>query len=227
MFLINCFLAALFLVDVAFKIVSLGWRQYFNDGWNQLDFVSSLGAIIGLGVLLGTGSNYALIGNMVRVFRMGRILVNYSDTTRDLINSMLFSLPALRNVFLMLILGPLTQCPLYLLFSIFYLPSSISFFYFYFYFYFENDIIIFIFIEPIIISVYYCLSNIFTPLFDRSISSLLRGQTLHATLCSDLHVQCDRSKHVREDGLQRRLRPPRKLSVLWSCLLDHVEVYNR
>ena len=69
-----------FLVEASLKVVMLGWRDYWESGWNRLDFVLVVVSLPVLVMPLGAGvlANVLLLrmGRLFRLFRMLRFVPN-------------------------------------------------------------------------------------------------------------------------------------------------------
>lgn len=99
-------LALVFLLEAVFKLGALGPSQYFKDGFNCLDCVTVLGSVAGLITLAVTGTNSGLIVNIMRIFRVGRLikLLNNVKSLQRLIKTIYLTLPAVINICLVLCL---------------------------------------------------------------------------------------------------------------------------
>lgn len=45
---INYVFSAIFLIEAILKILGLGPKRYFSDGWNQFDFIIAVGSVISI-----------------------------------------------------------------------------------------------------------------------------------------------------------------------------------
>ena len=100
----NLVFVALFTIEMLLKWLGLGLRQYFTDVWSQFDFF--LVAIGLFGVSVTDIPFNVNILRVMRVFRTMRLLalVRRAKRVRILLETLWFSLPALGNVSLFLLL---------------------------------------------------------------------------------------------------------------------------
>ena len=99
LFVANSVFTFIFLSEVLAKTFALGPRAYFGDKWNRFDtFVVAL-SLAGFAVEMGTDTKASYLA-MLRVFRVARVLrlVKRAKGLRTLLQTLLFSLPALLNV---------------------------------------------------------------------------------------------------------------------------------
>jgi voltage-dependent calcium channel L type alpha-1D len=102
----NIFFTVLFALEAAIKITGLG-RYYWKEPWNIFDFVVAMGSCFGtIYTMVGgdaVGSTAAMIRG-VRVLRLIR-LIQTAPSLRQLVNTLLFTLPSLINIgaFLLLV----------------------------------------------------------------------------------------------------------------------------
>eukprot|EP00286_Rhodomonas_abbreviata_P016608 CAMPEP_0181339070 /NCGR_PEP_ID=MMETSP1101-20121128/29019_1 /TAXON_ID=46948 /ORGANISM="Rhodomonas abbreviata, Strain Caron Lab Isolate" /LENGTH=1004 /DNA_ID=CAMNT_0023449933 /DNA_START=425 /DNA_END=3439 /DNA_ORIENTATION=- len=117
----DCFTAVIFWINVTFtlifvfeanvKLIGLGFKWYFHDGWNLFDFVVAILSciIIGLDVVNGeySCSRSGLGGvpqipalQILRAFRIARVfrLIRRAKGLRIMIQTLIISLPALWNI---------------------------------------------------------------------------------------------------------------------------------
>ena len=98
LFQFNIFFVALFTFEFLVKVLGMGLRKYFLDGWNLLDFGI---VIIGLVAVALHGSNVGAVRSL-RTLRALRPLraVSRWESMRITVNSLLNSIPAISNVLL-------------------------------------------------------------------------------------------------------------------------------
>ena len=87
---------ALFIVEAMLKIIAVYPKVglYFKDGWNLFDFL-----IITVSLIPATGE-YAMIGRLVRVFRLLRV-VSVVPELRVMVMALIQSIPSMFNVMLL------------------------------------------------------------------------------------------------------------------------------
>merc|ERR1711871_1197710 len=93
----------LYLVELLIKLLAMGAHFDFEDPWNQFDAVVVVLSLISMVLLdfvldITTGSTAVILLRVVRIGRLFR-LIKKAKTLRRLLSTMLFSLPALLNVF--------------------------------------------------------------------------------------------------------------------------------
>ena len=105
LFVANSFFTFVFLCEVIAKITALGVVNYFEDPWNRFDFTVVGFSLVGFIVTMSTDASAGFIA-MLRVFRVARVLrlVRRARGLRTLLQTLLFSLPALVNVGSVLVL---------------------------------------------------------------------------------------------------------------------------
>ena len=103
--LLNVVFTTIFAIEAALKITAYGWR-YFDNGWNQFDFVIVIGSISGLILLALTSTNVVLVITVARMFRALRVirLVNGFTSVKRLTSTVMLCLPGLVNIILLLLL---------------------------------------------------------------------------------------------------------------------------
>lgn len=110
----NHFFTLIFLVEAILKFIAFG-MTYFNNAWNKFDFfvVSASIADVFLDVVLKDGvpeggflSVAPKIARVMRVLRVTRILrlAGKAKSLQAILQTITFSIPALANVFFLLIL---------------------------------------------------------------------------------------------------------------------------
>ncbi|KAL4169649.1 hypothetical protein KRP22_010567 [Phytophthora ramorum] len=102
----NLIFTVLFVLEATIKIVGLG-NYYWKESWNIFDFVVAIGSCFGMIYTWvdgnAVGSSAAMIRG-VRVLRLIR-LIQTAPSLRQLVNTLLFTLPSLINIgcFLLLV----------------------------------------------------------------------------------------------------------------------------
>jgi len=102
---LNYIFTVIFLLEMVLKHIGLGLKQYWRDGWNRFD-----GTIVILSavffVLTVSGTTIAFDPTIARVFRMLRIfrVIKRAKAIKQLIYTLIFSMPALANVALLMLL---------------------------------------------------------------------------------------------------------------------------
>ena len=110
----NHFFTVIFLVEAVLKFIAFG-MTYFNNAWNKFDFfvVSASIMDVFLDVILKDGvpaggflSVAPKIARVMRVLRVTRILrlAGKAKSLQAILQTITFSIPALANVFFLLIL---------------------------------------------------------------------------------------------------------------------------
>jgi hypothetical protein len=113
----NCVFTTIFVIEATIKILGLGLKWYFYDWWNLFDFVIVL-LSVGITILDILGKEYACgfdrtgaIGkipgiNLLRALRIARVLrlVRRFKGLRQMIETLIVSLPSLVNIGLLLII---------------------------------------------------------------------------------------------------------------------------
>lgn len=100
----NVIFTGIFLVEAVLKLIAIGPRWYFRDRMNQFDFAVVVASIITIGIDFQSGKPSSGGGgagvNLLRVLRVARLfrLIRRAKGIRQLIQTLLFSLPALYNV---------------------------------------------------------------------------------------------------------------------------------
>jgi hypothetical protein len=70
---LNQIFTAIFTVEAIIRLLALGWRNYFKDGWNIFDFLIALGSVIGIFVSMSTSVQIRGTSTL-RAFRILRLL---------------------------------------------------------------------------------------------------------------------------------------------------------
>ena len=99
LFWANTTFTFIFLAEMVAKNVALGPLEYFMDAWNRFDASVVTLSIVGFAVEMSTDTKASYIA-VLRVFRVARVLrlVKRAKGLRTLLQTLLFSLPALFNV---------------------------------------------------------------------------------------------------------------------------------
>jgi Ion transport protein len=98
--LLNFVFAMLFVAEVLIKWVALGLRQYFNDHWNRFDFFVVVLSIIMIIFPAPPDPTVFRVMRVIRVFR----LIKRAHGMQQLIRTLVFSLPALYDIGILLLL---------------------------------------------------------------------------------------------------------------------------
>lgn len=99
--MMNLVFTVLFAIEMVLKLIGLGFKYYFNDGWNCLDFVVVVGSIIMI-PLDGILNLQALRPfRLLVIFRM----IRRARGIRLMVSTLLLSLPSLFNVTCLLALA--------------------------------------------------------------------------------------------------------------------------
>jgi len=93
------FFCFVFTLEAIFKMIALGWR-YFTEGWNRFDFVIVIATDVSLIINLVTSVSVGPIAQVVRSFRVGRIvrLLNGSSSLNLLIGTLMSTMIGLANI---------------------------------------------------------------------------------------------------------------------------------
>ncbi|CAD8085687.1 unnamed protein product [Paramecium sonneborni] len=116
---LNLVLSIVFIFESLLKIIGFGPRGYFRNNWNQFDFFVVLSSILDMILSFTDNKNNPILTagpQLIRVFRVLRVtrlfrLVKSLHSLKKLIDTALFSLPALFNVSALMFL-------LYFIFSV-------------------------------------------------------------------------------------------------------------
>jgi hypothetical protein len=97
--IINYIFSAVFIVEMILKLMGFG-LAYFKDAWNVFDFSIVWLTIIGYIVQTTSTVSVGPVAGAVRAFRIGRLirLVRGAPKLRELINTLVLTLPALGNI---------------------------------------------------------------------------------------------------------------------------------
>lgn len=96
----NILFAAIFTVEMLLKLIGIGWKQYIKDAWNCFDGILVILSWIGYAYDLGA------LASLFRIFRVARMfrLIRSSPGLLNLLKTLIFSLPALLNVGILMVL---------------------------------------------------------------------------------------------------------------------------
>jgi len=107
---INLVFTFIFLTEAILKLFGLGIKQYFDSALNTFDFVVVSVSVIGcaIEIMMGDDQSSTLIGVLLlfraaRVMRLFRLTVRFEGVKR-LLETLVFTLPALMNVTMLLVL---------------------------------------------------------------------------------------------------------------------------
>lgn len=108
----NHFFTAIFLIEAILKFIAFG-STYFNNAWNKFDFFvvsASIGDVFlevfdfsGAGGFISVAPKIARVMRVLRVTRILR-LAGKAESLQAILQTITFSIPALANVFFLLIL---------------------------------------------------------------------------------------------------------------------------
>ncbi len=101
----NVGFTAIFVIEMVLKMMAMGFRHYFKNGWCQLDvFIVSV-SVIGVIMDYATTTNSAILP-LLRVLRVLRIfkLIPKAKGLKIMVTVLMWSLPALFNVATVLLL---------------------------------------------------------------------------------------------------------------------------
>jgi len=96
----NTVFSWIFIIEFFIKMTGLGPAQYFNDAWNLLDLSVVLVSIVGM---TGVGGSELSVLRALRMLRVAKLIKSMRGL-RSLLTTLFFSLPALGNVGLLLLL---------------------------------------------------------------------------------------------------------------------------
>lgn len=108
----NYIFAAIFLVECVLKLVAFGF-SYFNNAWNKFDFFVVSASLFDVALeftdfssasgILKVGPKIARVMRVLRVTRILR-LAGKAESLQAILQTIMFSIPALANVFFLLML---------------------------------------------------------------------------------------------------------------------------
>jgi len=96
----NTIFSWIFICEFGIKISGLGPEQYFSDAWNLLDVSVVIVSILGM---TGLGASGLSVFRALRMLRVAKLIKSMRGL-RSLLTTLFFSLPALGNVGLLLLL---------------------------------------------------------------------------------------------------------------------------
>ena len=93
--------AVIFTIEMTLKILAFGWKGYFYDGWNILDFVL---VVISITSLASAGASSVRALRVLRALRPLRAVKKW-ESMRAVVNAMLAALPSLFHVLVVCMLS--------------------------------------------------------------------------------------------------------------------------
>ena len=108
----NNMFAIIYALEASFKLVAFG-KSYFSNGWNRFDFIVVMTAIMDSVLKMFADkddSNFLRLGpqidSVLRVMRITRVikLANQDDGLKAIIETIMFSILSLANVFVLLLI---------------------------------------------------------------------------------------------------------------------------
>eukprot|EP00347_Sterkiella_histriomuscorum_P021532 403333648 len=104
--MINYGFAIIFTIEFIMKLIAQGYKDYYTQGWNILDFFVVLGTIVSVFITFFTSSNFGASTTLIRSIRIGRVLkiVSKAGFLRKIFNTFVITLPSLANIGGLLIL---------------------------------------------------------------------------------------------------------------------------
>ena len=98
--ILNYIFAGIFTMEACIKLLGLGCKGYFRQGWNVFDFIIVVGTFISVLISLTTNISVGPQATVLRSFRIGRIfrLVKKAKSLRMIFNTFIVTLPSLANV---------------------------------------------------------------------------------------------------------------------------------
>lgn len=102
----NYYFTAFFAFEAFVQIMAYGYAAYFQDNWNQFDFVVVVSSVLSIVVTLATKVNLRGAVTIVRAFRVLRVirLIKRAKSLNMIFNTFLISLPGLVNIGALLLL---------------------------------------------------------------------------------------------------------------------------
>lgn len=103
---INYVFTGIFTMEALMRILGLGFKRYFKDGWNIFDIIIILGSYIGILIEAFTTLSVGVQTTILRAFRISRILrlVRRAKSLNIIFETFLITIPALANIGGLLIL---------------------------------------------------------------------------------------------------------------------------
>ena len=92
-----CFMG-IFFVEMVLKMIAMGLKTYFTEGWTILDFVIVIGSLVDVFLTFLSSTFFSL--SVIRVFRVFAILklIKWSKRLRMMMRTLLISIPPVINV---------------------------------------------------------------------------------------------------------------------------------
>jgi len=102
---INLIFAIIFTLEAALKIFALR-KHYFEEGWNNFDFIIVIGSWIAYFLSDALGIQIGSQTTIIRSFRIGRILrlMRKAKQLKAIFNTLIVTFPSLANVGALLLL---------------------------------------------------------------------------------------------------------------------------
>ena len=109
---LNLVFTAIFILEMVLKLLALGFKGYWFNGWNRFDAFVVLASIVDLLMdalgqdfisFLRVGPQLARVLRVLRVSRLFKLIKSFEGLA-SLIETLAFSLPSLMNVFALLLL---------------------------------------------------------------------------------------------------------------------------
>jgi len=121
---------AIYVIEMALKMLGLGLQQYFRDTWNQFDFLLVMLQLLDI-VLATAEEQLPFPPTLPRVLRLARIvrilrILKTAKSIRTIIMTIYVSMPALMNIVLLifLLLFIYSVLAVNLFWSVFYTPGN-------------------------------------------------------------------------------------------------------
>lgn len=98
--ILNNVITLIFTLEFLIKIIGLGFRGYFKDSWNKLDFTCVLFSWIDFFVQLFAGQSMVAAFKIIRIFRVLRFmkLIRQFKEQKVIMMTFFYALPELFNV---------------------------------------------------------------------------------------------------------------------------------
>ena len=99
---LNCCFMKIFTIEAILKLYGFGPKGYFKVGWNVFDFTVVVATLAGYIIKAATGVSDRLYGNgstwLPRIARLFRLQSSRAPKLRELVNTIILTLPALGNI---------------------------------------------------------------------------------------------------------------------------------
>ncbi|CDW82939.1 voltage-gated ion channel superfamily [Stylonychia lemnae] len=98
--IINYVFAAIFTFETVIKLIALGYKDYFNNGWNIFDMMVVIGTITSVFLTVFTSTTFGASTTLIRTFRIGRVLriISKASFLKKIFNTFLVTIPSLANI---------------------------------------------------------------------------------------------------------------------------------